>query len=140
MISHFTDRPDVVTAEITEGKIVILIDGTPHSLVVPAVLVQFLQSPDDYYEKAGTSERIFRVIALCLSVYIPAFYISFVNFHPGLLPVELLLSLSSQAEGKPLPIVIELLLFTFLFQMIVQLITADRFETLTKFPKDLQII
>ncbi|WP_176512350.1 spore germination protein [Bacillus cereus] len=116
-----TDRPDVVTSSITEGKIAILVEGTPYALIVPALFVQFLQSPDDYYIKGyGILGRSLRLIASCLSIYIPAFYIAFINFHPGLLPVELLLNLASQREDKPLPLVIELLIFTFLFQMIVE--------------------
>ncbi|MGI6835685.1 MULTISPECIES: spore germination protein [Bacillus cereus group] len=116
-----TDRPDVVTASIIEGRIAILVEGTPYSLIVPALFLQFLKSPDDYYIKGyGVLSMPLRFIASCLSIYIPAFYISFINFHPGLIPVELLLNLASQREDKPLPLVIELLLFTFLFQMIVE--------------------
>ncbi|PGO77654.1 hypothetical protein CN980_11265 [Bacillus cereus] len=116
-----TDRPDVVAASITEGRIAILVEGTPYSLIVPALFLQFIQSPDDYYIKGyGVLGRPFRFIASCLSIYIPAFYIAFINFHPGLVPVELLLNLASQREDKPLPLVIELLVFTFLFQMIVE--------------------
>ncbi|NER40458.1 spore germination protein (plasmid) [Bacillus megaterium] len=93
-----TDRPDVVTGEITEGKVAILVEGTPYALVVPAVFIQFIQAPDDYYYKSGGFLRLFRVLSLILAIYLPALYVAFVNFHPGLLPGDLLISLISQRE------------------------------------------
>ncbi|MGG3197545.1 spore germination protein [Priestia aryabhattai] len=127
-----TDRPDVVTGEITEGKVAILVEGSPFSLVVPSVLVQFLHAPDDYYTKNGGFLRLFRALSLVLSLYLPALYVAFVNFHPGLLPGELLISLISQREGRPLPLVIEILLFMFLFQIIL--------EAATRLPKELVFV
>ncbi|YCA44959.1 spore germination protein [Bacillus sp. JZ8] len=127
-----TDRPDVVTGEITEGKVAILVEGTPYSLIVPAVLIQFLHSPEDYYYKSGGFLRLIRALTLMSGIYLPALYIAFVNFHPGLLPDNLLLSLISQREGKPLPLVIELLVFMFLFQIIL--------EGATRLPKGLVFV
>ncbi|MBK0295665.1 spore germination protein [Bacillus sp. S34] len=127
-----TDRPDVVTGEITEGKVAILVEGTPYALVVPAVFIQFIQAPDDYYYKSGGFLRLFRVLSLILAIYLPALYVAFVNFHPGLLPGDLLISLISQREGKPLPLVLEVLLFIFLFQIIL--------EGATRLPKALVFV
>jgi len=45
-----TERPDVVAAALYEGRIGIIVDGSPFALIVPAVLVDFFQSPDDYYK------------------------------------------------------------------------------------------
>lgn len=115
-----TDRPDVLTGEITDGKIAILVEGTPYALVIPALFLQFLQSPDDYYFVNGGVTRLLRILALTLAIYLPAFYLAFVTYHPGLLPFDLILSLASQREGKPLPLVVELLLFMFLFQIIIE--------------------
>lgn len=115
-----TDRPDVVTGEITDGRIAILIEGTPYALIVPALFIQFLHSADDYYFINGGITRFFRMFSMTLAIYIPALYVAFVNFNPGLLPVDLLISLASQREGKPFPLVIEILLFMFLFQMIIE--------------------
>lgn len=115
-----TDRPDVVTGEITDGKIGILIEGSPYALVVPALFLQFLQSPDDYYFVNGGVTRLLRILALAMAIYLPAYYLAFVTYHPGLLPFDLVLSLASQREGKPLPLVVELLLFMFLFQIIIE--------------------
>ncbi len=68
----------------------------------------------------GGVTRLLRIFALTLAIYLPAFYLAFVTYHPGLLPFDLILSLASQREGKPLPLVVELLLFMFLFQIIIE--------------------
>ncbi|HAG43010.1 MAG TPA: spore germination protein, partial [Clostridium sp.] len=46
-----TERPDVVAAALYEGRIALIVDGSPFALIVPAVLATFLQSPDDYYNR-----------------------------------------------------------------------------------------
>lgn len=116
-----TDRPDVATAEILSNKIGIMVDGTPYVLIAPAPFVIFLQTPDDYYFKWNLFfGRLFRVISVILAIYIPGLYISITNFHTGLIPFKMLISLLGQSEGRPMPLLMELLLFTFFFQMIIE--------------------
>ncbi|WP_404447024.1 spore germination protein [Sutcliffiella horikoshii] len=107
-----TERPDRVVAALSEGRVAIILDGTPFALIVPATINMFLQSPEDYYERwiAGSLVRFLRYIAAFIAVFTPALYISFVSFHQGLIPTKLALSIISSREGVPFPILIEALL------------------------------
>ena len=44
----FTQRPDVLTAKISEGKICVIVDGTPNALIVPYLFIEHFHSMDDY--------------------------------------------------------------------------------------------
>lgn len=107
-----TERPDRVINAMLEGRIAILLDGTPFALIVPATFTMLLQSPEDYYERWLPSSmlRILRFGAAFLSLLAPALYISFISFHPGLIPTELALSIIETRQGVPFPSLIEVLI------------------------------
>ncbi|WHY90053.1 spore germination protein [Neobacillus cucumis] len=100
-----TDRPDVVAGEMLEGKIAIFVDGSPYVLIAPAVLVQFFQTPEDYYiGKTGLlNTRLLRCCLYFIALYIPGVYVAFVTYHANLLPIKLLLGFVSQRELVPFP-------------------------------------
>ena len=107
-----TDRPDVAAAEVLEGRVCIVVDGTPFALIAPAVFTQFFQSAEDYYIHSEVVRlvRPLRFILFWLAVYIPALYVAFTTFHQGLFPVNLLVGFMAQRESVPFPIVIEVFL------------------------------
>ena len=104
-----TERPDKAVSSMLEGRVVILGDGTPFALIVPAGFYQFLQSPEDYYERwiAGTLLRLLRLMASFISIYLPAVYVSLVAFHPGMLPRDLAISIAASRERVPFPVFVE---------------------------------
>lgn len=107
-----TERPDRVINALLEGRIAILLDGTPFALIVPVTFSMLLQSPEDYYERWLPSSliRMLRFAATFLALMAPALYISFISFHPGLIPTELALSIIETRQGVPFPSVIEVLI------------------------------
>ena len=107
-----SDRPDVAAAEVLEGRVCIVVDGTPFALIAPAVLIQFFQSADDYFigSEATKYVRSLRFLFFWISLYIPALYVAFTTFHKGLLPVNLLVGFTAQQESVPFPTVFEVLL------------------------------
>lgn len=107
-----TERPDKAVSAMMEGRVVILVDGTPFALIVPSALNQFLQSSEDYYERwyIGTLLRILRWIGAFLALFTPALYIAVTSFHPGMLPTNLVIAISASRENLPFPAVIEALL------------------------------
>ncbi|NRD78294.1 spore germination protein [Bacillus sp. BRMEA1] len=100
-----TDRPDVVAAEMLEGKVAIFVDGSPFVMIAPAVLIQFFHTPEDYYlGKTGLiNTRLIRFIVFFLTLYIPGLYVAFMTYHANLLPVKLLVGFVSQRELVPFP-------------------------------------
>jgi spore germination protein len=110
-IQH-TERPDKVSTAIVQGKVAILLDGTPFVLVAPVTLGQMFHSPEDYYERwtIGTFIRLLRYFASFLAVFLPALYVALVEYHPGMLPSKLAFSIAAAREGVPFPAVVEALL------------------------------
>lgn len=107
-----TERPDRVIAALLEGRVAILLDGTPFALIVPVTFNMLLQSPEDYYERWLSSSliRLLRYFAAGISLFGPSLYIAFVSFHQGLIPTKLALSMMATRQGVPFPALIEALI------------------------------
>ncbi|MEH7544631.1 MULTISPECIES: spore germination protein [Bacillaceae] len=107
-----TERPDRVISALMEGRVAILLDGTPFALIAPVTFSMLLQSPEDYYERwiSGTFVRLLRFFAAFISLFTPALYIAFISFHPGLIPTKLAMSISGTRQGVPFPSLIEALI------------------------------
>jgi spore germination protein KA len=116
----YTERPDVVTGHLLEGKVAVMTDGTPNALVAPATFFQFFISPEDYYQRAdiATLLRWLRFLSFLIGVFVPSLFVAVTTFHQELLPTSLLISLSAQREGVPLPAVAEALLMEIVFELL----------------------
>lgn len=115
-----TERPDAVAAGLLEGRIAILVDGTPFVLLVPVIFGQFLQAAEDYYQRWDIANllRLLRYIALAISLLAPSLYIAVTTFHQEMLPTPLLINLAAQREGVPLPAFVEALLMEITFEIL----------------------
>nr|WP_245375972.1 spore germination protein [Paenibacillus eucommiae] len=115
-----SERPDVIAAELLEGKVAIIIDGTPFVLVVPALFVSFLHAAEDYYHRADISSlvRFLRYIGMFIAFLGPSAYLAVTTFHQEMLHTNLLISLAAQREGIPFPAFIEALLMEVSFEIL----------------------
>ncbi|SMO72176.1 spore germination protein [Melghirimyces algeriensis] len=112
-----TERPDIATAALLEGRVILLVDGTPFVLILPVVFPQLLQSPEDYYNKTDYGfVRILRYISLFVSLLAPSLYVAVTTFHQEMLHTTLLISLAAQREGIPFPAFVEAVLMEFIFE------------------------
>lgn len=122
-----TERPDVTAAAIYEGRIAVMVDGSPFVLIVPAVLVDFFQGPDDYYSSwiNGTAVRFLRIIGIMIALVLPGLYISVTSFHADLIPTKLAYAIAASREGVPFPSYIEVFIMeaalAFLIQAVIKL-------------------
>ncbi|OIK08432.1 spore germination protein [Bacillus sp. MUM 116] len=117
---YHSERPDAIAANLLEGRIAILVDGTPFVLIVPVMFAQFLQSPEDYYNRADitTLLRFLRYIGFFIALLGPSFYIAITTFHQEMLPTQLLITLAAQREGVPFPAFIEALAMEVSFEIL----------------------
>lgn len=115
-----SERPDVISAELLEGKIAILVDGTPFVLIVPALLMSFLHASEDYYQRWDISSflRILRYVSIFISLLGPSLYIAITTFHQEMLPTQLLFGLAAQREQIPFPAFVEALLMELTFEIL----------------------
>ncbi|MEG0471207.1 MAG: spore germination protein [Solibacillus sp.] len=115
-----SERPDVIAGDLLEGKIAILVDGTPFVLIVPALFTSFLQSAEDYSQNAIISSfiRLIRFLGISLALVTPSLYISLTTFHQEMIPTPLLISIYAQREGVPFPAFVEALIMEIAFEVL----------------------
>lgn len=114
-----TERPDAICAKISEGRIGILVDGTPFALVVPSLFVENFQSFDDYAHRPfyATFVRILKYLSFFFTVLLPGVYVAVATFHPELFPDILLYNIARAEEITPFPPVIEALIIHFIYEI-----------------------
>lgn len=115
-----TERPDKCAKYLFQGRVVILVNGNPYALIMPATIEDFLFSPEDTNLRPLFANflRIIRILATFITLLLPGIYIGITSFHQELLPTELLFSILSARENVPFPIIIELLLMEISFELI----------------------
>lgn len=118
-IQH-TERPDKVAGSILEGKVAILIDGTPFVLVAPATMIEFFQSSADYYERypIATAIRLLRLFSFLISILLPGFFVAVISYHKEMIPTTMFISIIGAAQGVPFPIFIEAIIMEVSFEIL----------------------
>lgn len=116
----YTERPDTAAARICEGKIVLLVNGSPFAMVAPCFFSEQFGTMDDYSEKAYFASllRVLRYAAFFIAVLLPGAFVSVANFTPELLPQEMLYKVASAELATPLPLFAEALLINFLLEIV----------------------
>lgn len=115
-----TERPDRAANSILDGRVVILINGSPIALIAPCVFFDLLESPEDYNinSKFANLLRIIRIIACFITILLPGLYIAITEFHEELIPTELLFSIISSRQAVPISIELEIILMELAFELI----------------------
>lgn len=114
------EKPDVFCAKVCEGRVGIVVDGSPICLTVPYMLVEDFQSVEDYYITSyrATALRILRVLALMVGIFLPALYITAQLFKIQIIPFKLLMNISSSVAGLALTPSVEMFLTLFVLEVL----------------------
>lgn len=115
-----TERPDLASMSLLEGKILIMVDTSPYVLILPCFFIDFFHTPDDYYQKPFniTFIRVIRFLAFIISIFIPAYYIAITTHNHDAISIDLLVNFASQRATVPFPALIEALLMTISFEIL----------------------
>ncbi len=115
-----TERPDKTVNHLLEGRVVILVNGTPYALIAPSVLSDFMSSPEDANFKFQFSNllRLIRLVAIFFALFLPGIYVAVTAYHVELLPTELLYTIEAARETVPFPTIVEILLMEVSFELI----------------------
>ncbi len=114
-----TERPDTMVAKLCEGKVGIVLDGTPYAIYVPHIFAENLHSFDDYAERPffATFIRLLKLLSFLISVLLPGMYVALTIFHQELFPGDILFSILSQELQTPFPVMIEAILIHLIFEV-----------------------
>ena len=115
-----SEKPDIVSAKLLEGRIAVLTDGTPFVLTLPYLFIEAFQNSEDYYSRPylATFIRWLRWLAFFISTFLPALYVAITTYHHELLPTSLLISIASANEGSPFPTIVEALLMLVAYEIL----------------------
>lgn len=115
-----SERPDYAVKSLLQGRVIILINGSPYALILPAILIDFLTSPEDTNLKPQFANflKVVRIISSFFALLLPGLYIAITNFHREIIPTELLFSILSSRQSVPFPIIVEILIMEISFEII----------------------
>ena len=115
-----TEKPDILVAKLLEGRVGILVDGSPIALTLPFIMLEDFQSSEDYYintHRANFS-RVLRLTAVIISVLLPAFFVAAQLFHLQFIPLSFLLTIVSSIKGIPLSPSVEMFVTLLIFEIL----------------------
>lgn len=116
----YTEKPDEVAAKILEGRVAILVDGTPFVITLPYFFLENFQAPDDYYINRyyANFTRILRWVAFFIAAFLPGMYVAILTHNFALIPSMFVFRLAVARAGVPLPTIVEVLIMIMAFQII----------------------
>lgn len=117
-----TEKPDVASAKLLEGRVAIIVDGSPIVITLPYLVFEDVQDGYDYYsgDWRASMIRMFRMLGALLTVLLPGAYVTLQTYHFQLLPVKFLMTLMAATNNIPFPPAIEMLLVMTLFEVLNQ--------------------
>lgn len=118
----FQEKPDVVVAKMLEGRVAILVDGSPIVLTLPYMIFEDLQSSNDYYTNYVYVNivRIIRTIGIIFATIVPGLYLSIRLYSYTALPLNYVIIVANSTKNLPFTPVVEILLILLLFQILYE--------------------
>lgn len=114
------ERPDTFAAKLYEGRVGILVDGTPFALVVPHLFIESFQTLDDYTQKPFYAFfiRFVRLAAYFITLFLPGAYVAIASYSPEMLPSALILNLAAAEQTAPYSLMVECLFIHFMYEIL----------------------
>ncbi len=115
-----SERPDSFAAKLYEGRVGVLVDGTSFAMIVPYLFIESFQTMDDYTQKPfyATFNRIVRLAAYLITIFLPGAYVAIASFSPEMLPSSLILNLAAAEQTAPFSLMLECLLIHFMYEIL----------------------
>lgn len=116
----YTEKPDEISAKLIEGRVGVIVDGTPFVITVPYFFIENFQMPDDYYlNKYYTNfNRVLRWFAFFMATFMPALYVAVVTYHFSMIPSLFIFRLAVSRAGVPFPTFLEVMIMMIAFQLV----------------------
>ncbi|MEG2213315.1 MAG: spore germination protein, partial [Clostridiales bacterium] len=115
-----TEKPDIAAARILEGRVAVLIDGSPIALTVPMFFAEGLQSSEDYFTRFYYASwiRMIRVLAFLINIWLPGLFVAVVTWHQQIIPVRLFLSMAAAEANTPFAVGLAMLLILVAYEVL----------------------
>ncbi len=115
-----TERPDVLIERMLEGRIGIIVDGSPFALTLPYLLIEDFQAAEDYYisQYRANLVRALRVVAMIFSILLPAVFVAAQLFHLQIIPLNFLLTIVNGIKEIPFSPSLEMFFVLLIFELL----------------------
>ncbi|MBQ9458884.1 MAG: spore germination protein [Oscillospiraceae bacterium] len=113
---RYTERPDVATACVMEGKILLLVDNSPAAMILPTNFFDFVKEANDFYfpPLVGSYLRILRYVVFVLTLFITPVWYALVKTSS----TQGALHFLAIAEEYEVPLLVQLLFAEFIVDLI----------------------
>ncbi len=117
--TYVTERPDTMLISLYEGRVALIVDNTPHAIIVPCTLSSLLQSTEDFTIQPVVASlmRVTRYISAALGIFLPAMYVAIVSYNPGMLPTSLAISIAELRARTPYPAFMEVIIMEVILEI-----------------------
>lgn len=117
-----TERPDRVVYNLAGGKVVLLVDGSPQSMIAPAVFFDFMTTMEDNYHTLFISYylKMLRYFGIFVCILLPGIYIGAASFSPEVIRTELMLTIAGSRMGVPFTSFVEVLFMLFFMELLLE--------------------
>lgn len=118
--AYGTERPDTVISNILDGRVAILLNGTPSVFTVPAFFIEFFQGVEDYYERTivASFSRLIRLLCIFIVITFPSIYLTLVKFNAELIPVSFITPIVQSRAGIALTPFLEILTLEIIIEIL----------------------
>ena len=118
--SGITERPDMLAAKLAEGRIGIIVDGTPFAVIVPYLLTDYFHSLDDYLSGSyyALFIRLLRTVCFAAAVSLPGIFVAVCLFHPEMLPAPVMYDIAAEEAQTPFPLMAEAVTIHLIYEIV----------------------
>lgn len=115
-----TEKPDVAVGKMLEGRVAIVVDGSPMVITLPYLYIEDLQSPGDYYENSVMTgvNRVLRLVSVIASVLLPSLYVCLQMYNYQIIPLKFLITILNATQAIPFSPLAEMLLVIIIFDIL----------------------
>lgn len=117
-----TERPDRVVFNLSEGKVILMMDTTGFAIILPAIFNDFFTAMDDkiQFPFVGRFLKFLRVIGVAMTLWLPALYVAFTSYNPEIIRVQIALLVAGSRATVPYPSFVEVLIMLVMMEFLTE--------------------
>lgn len=114
-----TERPDVLASKLLEGRVAVMVEGTPFVMYTPYLFSDNFSALDDYDNSPiyASFMRCLKYFSFIMSIFFPGLYVAVGTYHQEVIPTNLLYVIATSEATTPFSLMIEALLIHFLYEI-----------------------
>ena len=120
--AFYSQRPDRLSSNLTDGRVALIIDGIPFVYMFPCQFVCLMQTSEDYSQNfiISSALRLLRYFCLVISLLLPGIYIAMTTFHTEMLPMQLAITIQNAKTQVPFSSTVEILGLLLGFEILME--------------------